>query len=213
MQHMRIPKQTLPHITRNRALLVIKAAKGSKIGTKGFGDKPKKDLKPKVDKCPCGSGLSYEACCQPFHLGKKLPESAEELLRSRYSAYALVIPEYIVDTNHPEAPENQGVDVLKATRQAARMQQFEGLDILRHEPGAQVDRCEISHRVRYSMAVDDPRLVLQGGRRKYLRSERSVFVRENNSWLYLDSTALEDQELAPGSSRNKAAADSNPSTQ
>ncbi len=54
--------------------------------------------------CPCGSGDRYAICCQPFHQGKR-PETALQLMRSRYSAYALCIPEYIIATTHPASPQ------------------------------------------------------------------------------------------------------------
>ena len=54
--------------------------------------------------CPCGSGNSYATCCRPFHQGV-LPDSALKLMRSRYSAYALCIPEYIIRTTHPANPQ------------------------------------------------------------------------------------------------------------
>ena len=53
--------------------------------------------------CPCCSGMQYESCCEPFHQGK-IPENALELMRSRYSAYALNKPEYLVVTTHPASP-------------------------------------------------------------------------------------------------------------
>jgi SEC-C motif domain protein len=53
-------------------------------------------------KCPCHSGLDYIECCSPYHLGKEVPESALQLMRSRYSAYALHKPHYIIETTHPE---------------------------------------------------------------------------------------------------------------
>jgi len=52
--------------------------------------------------CPCQSELKYAECCEPFHLGKKNPDSAEKLMRSRYSAFALSLPDYIVETTHPD---------------------------------------------------------------------------------------------------------------
>jgi SEC-C motif-containing protein len=52
--------------------------------------------------CPCHSGLSYPECCEPYHLGKQLPESALQLMRSRYSAYAIKNADYIIATTHPE---------------------------------------------------------------------------------------------------------------
>lgn len=52
--------------------------------------------------CKCHSGLPYIECCSPYHKGKMLPESALILMRSRYSAYALGLADYIIDTTHKE---------------------------------------------------------------------------------------------------------------
>jgi len=45
--------------------------------------------------CPCGSGLDYAGCCQPLHQGQPAA-SAEALMRSRYSAFALQLPDYLL---------------------------------------------------------------------------------------------------------------------
>lgn len=54
--------------------------------------------------CPCCSGKAYNECCRPFHEGS-IPENALQLMRSRYSAYALNMPDYIVATTHPASPQ------------------------------------------------------------------------------------------------------------
>ena len=54
-------------------------------------------------KCPCCSGQSYQDCCCIYHQGKE-PKNALDLMRSRYSAYALNNVEYIVRTTHPRHP-------------------------------------------------------------------------------------------------------------
>lgn len=38
--------------------------------------------------CPCGRGIAYAACCGPLHAGEPAP-TAERLMRSRFSAFAL----------------------------------------------------------------------------------------------------------------------------
>ncbi|PHR54267.1 MAG: zinc chelation protein SecC [Arcobacter sp.] len=48
--------------------------------------------------CYCDSLKAYEKCCEPFLLGKKIPKSALELMRSRYSAYVLRKGQYLYDT-------------------------------------------------------------------------------------------------------------------
>ena len=48
--------------------------------------------------CPCGKGDSLETCCGPFIDGTKRPATAEDLMRSRYSAFATHNVDYILDT-------------------------------------------------------------------------------------------------------------------
>ncbi len=54
--------------------------------------------------CPCGSSLLYRFCCKPLHAGQKA-KTAEQLMRSRYCAYALGIGDYIIKTTHPRHRE------------------------------------------------------------------------------------------------------------
>ena len=51
--------------------------------------------------CPCCSGKSYEECCKPFHIGKKHAPTAEALMRSRFSAFAIPNGEYLMETTLP----------------------------------------------------------------------------------------------------------------
>ena len=51
--------------------------------------------------CPCCSGKSYEECCQPFHLNEKYASSAETLMRSRFSAFAIPNGDYLMKTTLP----------------------------------------------------------------------------------------------------------------
>lgn len=50
--------------------------------------------------CPCGLGDVYERCCQSYHLGE-LAENAEQLMRSRYSAFVYQEIDYIIATTLP----------------------------------------------------------------------------------------------------------------
>ncbi|WP_430461645.1 YchJ family protein [Thalassolituus sp. LLYu03] len=47
--------------------------------------------------CPCGSGLDYRDCCEPLHQGVKAA-SPEALMRSRYSAFALELSDYLLNS-------------------------------------------------------------------------------------------------------------------
>ena len=51
--------------------------------------------------CPCGSAILFTHCCQPyFHTIKPIvhPQTAEQLMRSRFSAYAQKNGQYIYET-------------------------------------------------------------------------------------------------------------------
>lgn len=56
--------------------------------------------------CPCHSKKPYEKCCKPIHDGQPA-SNALLLMRSRYSAYAKKLADYIIKTTHPENPSYQ----------------------------------------------------------------------------------------------------------
>jgi SEC-C motif-containing protein len=58
-------------------------------------------MEPLQRGCPCGSGLVYDACCGRLHRGAAGAETAEELMRSRYAAYAVGDTSYVFRTWHP----------------------------------------------------------------------------------------------------------------
>lgn len=57
--------------------------------------------------CPCGSGSAYDACCGRLHRGVVQAAGPEELMRSRYAAYAVGDLGYVWRTWHPRTrPES-----------------------------------------------------------------------------------------------------------
>jgi SEC-C motif-containing protein len=52
--------------------------------------------------CPCKSKKSYQDCSLAFHQNKALPKTAEALMRSRYSVFFFRLPDYLVETTHPD---------------------------------------------------------------------------------------------------------------
>lgn len=65
--------------------------------------------------CPCG-GPSYDACCGPLHTGATAA-TAEQLMRSRYSAFAVGDAAYLVRTWDPTTrPRRLVLDRTRWTR-------------------------------------------------------------------------------------------------
>ncbi len=88
-------------------------------------------------KCPCSSNLEFNKCCEPFLKGTAKPKTAEELMRSRYSAYTEVDIEYIKNTL---APESRGDFDVKSTREWAQKAKWSGLQILSTDKGGPEDK-------------------------------------------------------------------------
>jgi len=80
--------------------------------------------------CPCESGKPYSKCCEVYHLDTPAP-TAEALMRSRYSAYALAdqnpaLIDYLLQSWHPDTkPKNLNLSGENATK-------WLGLQIKRH---------------------------------------------------------------------------------
>jgi len=59
-----------------------------------------------MTKCPCGSESFFEKCCGPYLAGQDVPDTAEKLMRSRYTAYTRADLDYIKKTMVPEAQKH-----------------------------------------------------------------------------------------------------------
>jgi SEC-C motif-containing protein len=118
--------------------------------------------------CPCGSGLSFAACCGPFLAGEKPAPTALALMRSRYSAYCLGNAVYLLNTWQPRPKQ---LDLDPEVR-------WLGLKILGYTAGGEGDDQGTVHfQARYKI----------GGHRAERMEENSRFQRIGGRWYYLDS--------------------------
>lgn len=62
-----------------------------------------------VAACCCGSMVNHDRCCGRYLGGGEFPQSAEQLMRSRYSAYVLGDEPYLLATWHPDTRPGRGV--------------------------------------------------------------------------------------------------------
>jgi SEC-C motif-containing protein len=51
--------------------------------------------------CPCGTGETYDACCGPLLANVAQATSPEQLMRSRYTAFATGDADHLFRTWHP----------------------------------------------------------------------------------------------------------------
>lgn len=123
-------------------------------------------------RCPCGTGLTYAECCGPLHDGTATAGTAEQLMRSRYSAFAVGDPAYLLATWHPST-RPRTLDLDPAVR-------WTGLDVLAGSGGTLL-AAEGTVEFRAHHLVDGSAGV---------QHERSRFVREDGRWRYLDGVSL-----------------------
>jgi SEC-C motif-containing protein len=129
---------------------------------------------PRPRACPCGSGADYDVCCEPLHDGRRDAATAEELMRSRYTAYARGEADYVFRTWHPRTrPADVTIDADIVWRGLAVTDTVAGV--------ADDDRGEVEFTARY----DD------GGQPGIMR-ERSRFERRAGRWFYVDGDVAGD---------------------
>ena len=51
-------------------------------------------------RCPCGTGLPFGECCAPIQRGERAAATAEALMRSRYTAFALEDVDWLLASWH-----------------------------------------------------------------------------------------------------------------
>lgn len=128
-------------------------------------------------RCPCLSGDTYGACCGRYHAdvraGGPGAPTAEALMRSRYSAFAVGDAGYLLATWHPSTrPDALDLDDDVEWRR---------LDVLRAEAGGPFDDTGVVEFVAHHRSRSD-----RGARGRL--HEVSRFVREGGRWLYVDGS-------------------------
>lgn len=136
--------------------------------------------------CPCSPEKDYAQCCEPFHHKTAIPETAEQLMRSRYSAYALagtepLLVHYLAETHDPRT-FRQGEAEIKAMQAWAEVVSFTQLQVLSTFAGRAQDKVgKVTFAAHYER-LDDPELK---GKPQVL-AECSRFRRYRGKWVYVD---------------------------
>lgn len=153
--------------------------------------------------CPCqinpladkvGSPLAYQDCCQPYHdalsnenideLGVAKAETAERLMRTRYSAFVLVKSDYIVKTT---LPAQQALLDKKAVETWAKETDWAGLEIVQHTPNLGKRHAQVEFKAYFNTSGDTSSQL-------QMHHELSAFVKvkdkssKNARWCFLDPT-------------------------
>jgi len=113
--------------------------------------------------CPCGLPAPYAECCGRFHRGEAVAPTAEALMRSRYSAFAV-----------------GDADYLRATRDPATRPPRVTVD-----PGTTWTALEVLGRTGGGLLTAEGTVEFRAHRTGAVVAEHSRFRREAGRWLYV----------------------------
>ncbi|CAG5081041.1 YchJ family protein [Parvicella tangerina] len=122
--------------------------------------------------CPCGTELSYENCCGVFHEDITKVQTAEQLMRSRYTAFVKANGDYLMESHHSTTrPSQQKYEIVKWAMSVKWLK----LEIEKVIGGERNDEeGEVIFNAYYMERFRNKRL-----------HEHSKFVKENGYWVYL----------------------------
>lgn len=128
---------------------------------------------PPQEPCHCGSQRPYDQCCQIYLLGQNYPETAEQLMRSRYSAF--------VENNENYLRLTWAESHSPTTIHLDSSHKWLGLKVLSCEQGCDLDELGWVHFIaRYRVAGKAKRI-----------EERSRFCRQHGRWVYAYADELD----------------------
>jgi SEC-C motif domain protein len=122
--------------------------------------------------CYCDSGKPFALCCEPFLLMKEKPKSARQLVRARYSAYAIGAGkhrEFLIRTWHPQTARNISITDVSNDNFT-----WKGLEIITALQKGDLGQVEF----KAFYAQDDGT--------EHVHHERAMFHRIKGLWLYVE---------------------------
>ncbi len=121
--------------------------------------------------CYCNSKKVFGECCEPIIMGKLDAQTAEQLMRSRYSAYVVADINYLMNSHHPKTrPTKERKSILKWSKSVNWL----GLEIISKQKGGIND---------IEGFVEFNALYMENGKIESIH-ENSYFVKKNNKWYY-----------------------------
>ncbi len=138
--------------------------------------------------CLCGSGVEYRQCCETFHSNEMSAPTAESLMRSRFTAFAMHNESYLLKTwDISKRPAD--IDFSKNAVDWLR------LEIFNIKKGGVKDSKGIVEFKAFYMLDSE----------EYVMKELSRFKKLNNQWLYLDGTVKSITKVGQQASQGKNA--------
>lgn len=164
--------------------------------------------------CFCGTQQPFSQCCQPLHQGQPA-QSAEQLMRSRYSAFVTGDVAYIVKTTLPT--QQPWLDA-EAIGNWSQQNEWLGLQIIQVKPTLPPRHAKVEFkacfRPRHGQSAQQTEQQLQDhdsqgknysahnhpapNQQEQYHQELSSFVQVDQCWYFLDPTVIDGHAIGNG---------------
>jgi len=135
-----------------------------------------------MDRCPCGSDAAYDECCGPLIQGERQAATAEQLMRSRYSAYVMKEIDYLRFSLHPDHRSEFNEETTRAWAERSAWHKLEIIETV----GGGLDDNEGT--------VDFIATFTDNGTR-HEHHELSSFRKESGAWYLVDGKVLPPRQV------------------
>jgi SEC-C motif-containing protein len=115
--------------------------------------------------CPCGSTNLFSKCCEPKIEGVEKAKTAEELMRSRYSAYVVSAVDFLIETTYKTLRKGQSYSDIEQWSKENRWQKLEIINSTQN-------------------TVEFKAYYLDDANHQEIHHEFSTFTFEDGSWYY-----------------------------
>ena len=127
--------------------------------------------------CPCTSGKPFAECCEPILTGAEKAKTAEQLMRSRYTAYATGNVDWIVESQSEDG--RKFVD-RKATEEWSKRAEGHKMEILEVQQGGEDDdEGFVDFKAYYTLGGED-----------ITHHEVASFRKEDGTWYFVDGVEV-----------------------
>jgi SEC-C motif-containing protein len=128
--------------------------------------------------CYCHSDKPFESCCEVYLSDSAIPFTAEQLMRSRYTAYAVHDVDYIMQTTHPATRKHYDPRSIKAWAESSIWQK---LEVIGTRKGSASDTVGfVEFKAYYFDSVQQPQL----------HHEYSTFKKVDGTWFFVEGRVL-----------------------
>ena len=137
--------------------------------------------------CPCGSALPYSDCCELIHQNPQSTPSAEKLMRSRFSAFALSKIDFIIATYHSSCHAQRSESEISYATDIEWLK----LEIIAANSESNTDDISEDYVEFKAWFKQDNQLQLHHEKSRFVKEQ----IEEQWCWRYIDGLNLNEQSI------------------